>query len=152
MPPLSREISYRDFVEIFWRIRKTHPWVWISLRTASSFKRSLDLRVRRPGIEWPKAQNLKKWPKSSKWPTARHGGKMAQRKEKHIWAIFPICCFSAKLFPLSPCGLFSTLYQAARLASVDSLLPVSREIIVLGGADGNSLKSPRITRKNRLLI
>ena len=42
------------------------------------------LRVRPPGIEWKvsKSKNGKQWPKNRKWPSARNGGKMAQKWRK----------------------------------------------------------------------
>ena len=94
------------------------------------------LRVSPPGIEWKTGRTPKmgkKWPKNSKWPSARNGGKMAQKCPKNrkmtpkfnpnflpFWGLFPPCrvearaifYFSANFFPFSDFGPFSSLCQA----------------------------------------
>ena len=82
----------------------------------------------------PKAENGKELAEKKKWPTARNGGKMAQkqRKKGDLWSFFyffailgpffphfgpwAIFFFSANSFPFLAFGPFSILYQAAWLA------------------------------------
>ena len=120
-------------------VRKNKDWGVNFVITFSRGRGPRDLRVRPPGIEWKTGRNPKmgkNWPKNGKWPSARNGEKMAQKWRKNgIWGHFSIfSLFLGHFFPISGRGPFSIflanffpfwissiLYQAAWLASLETL-------------------------------